>query len=104
VLLLLRPYVCIGGDFQGVLKPRNELEIERARKMGIPDITKIFSIDELAKGNVMFAATGVTDGTFLDGVQFKSWGATTHSIVMRSQSGTIRHIRAEHHFDRKPRY
>jgi fructose-1,6-bisphosphatase class II len=95
---------CIGGDFQGVLKPRNELEIERARKMGIPDITKIFSIDELAKGNVMFAATGVTDGTFLDGVQFKSWGATTHSIVMRSQSGTIRHIRAEHHFDRKPRY
>jgi fructose-1,6-bisphosphatase class II len=91
---------CIGGDFQGVLKPRNELEIERARKMGIPDITKIFSIDELAKGNVMFAATGVTDGTFLDGVQFKSWGATTHSIVMRSQSGTIRHIRAEHHFDR----
>ncbi len=95
---------CVGGDFQGILKPRNEEEIERARKMGIEDINKVFQIHELAAGNVMFAATGVTDGTFLDGVKFKSWGATTHSIVMRSESGTVRHIRAEHHFDRKPRY
>ncbi|MBL7664353.1 MAG: class II fructose-bisphosphatase [Bacteriovoracaceae bacterium] len=95
---------CIGGDFQGILKPRNSEEIERARKMGIPNINKVFSIDELSRGNVMFAATGVTDGTFLEGVRFKPWGAMTHSIVMRSESGTIRHIRAEHHFDRKPRY
>ncbi len=95
---------CVGGDFQGVLKPRNNEEIERAEKMGISDINKVFSIEELANGNVMFCATGVTDGSFLDGVRFKSWGATTHSIVMRSESGTIRHIRAEHHFDRKPRY
>ena len=52
----------------------------------------------------MFVATGVTDGSLLEGVKFKSWGATTHSIVMRSQSGTIRHISAQHQFDKKPRY
>ena len=52
----------------------------------------------------MFVATGVTDGSLLEGVKFKPWGAITHSIVMRSQSGTIRHIKAEHHFDKKPRY
>jgi fructose-1,6-bisphosphatase class II len=95
---------CMGGDFQGILKPRNEEEIERAKKMGIDDISRVFNIDDLASGNVMFVATGVTDGNFLDGVVFKPWGAQTHSIVMRSESGTIRHITADHHFDRKPRY
>jgi fructose-1,6-bisphosphatase II len=95
---------CMGGDFQGILKPRNEEEIMRAKKMGIDDITKVFKIDELARGNVMFCATGVTSGNFLRGVQFKPWGAITHSIVMRSASGTVRHIEAEHHFDTKPRY
>lgn len=95
---------CLGGDMQGVLKPRNEEEIERARKMGIEDINKIYSMEELASGNVMFVATGVTDGSLLEGVKFKPWGAITHSLVMRSQSGTIRTITAEHHFDKKPRY
>lgn len=95
---------CLGGDFQGILKPRNQSEIERALKMGIDDINRIFKINDLARGNVMFCATGVTDGNFLDGVRFKAWGCTTHSLVMRSESGTIRHIRAEHHFDKKPRY
>ncbi len=95
---------CMGGDFQGILKPRNEEEIERARKMGVLDINKVFHIEDLARGNVMFCATGVTTGNFLRGVQFKPWGALTHSIVMRSQSGTIRHITAEHHFDKKPHY
>ena len=52
----------------------------------------------------MFVATGVTTGNFLQGVRFKPWGAITHSIVMRSSSGTVRHIEAEHHFDTKPRY
>lgn len=94
----------MGGDFQGVLKPRSDDEIERARKMGISDINKIFGIDDLASGNVMFCATGVTDGTFLKGVRFTSWGCHTNSIVMRSESGTIRHIQAEHRFDTKPRY
>jgi fructose-1,6-bisphosphatase class II len=95
---------CLGGDFQGILKPRNQEEIQRALKMGIDDMNRIFQINDLAKGNVMFCATGVTQGTFLDGVIFKSWGCYTHSLVMRSESGTIRHIRAEHHFDKKPRY
>jgi fructose-1,6-bisphosphatase class II len=95
---------CMGGDFQGVLKFRSEDEKERALKMGVKDFDKVYAIDELAAGNVMFVATGVTTGTFLDGVQFKPWGATTHSIVMRSESGTIRHIQAEHRFDTKPRY
>lgn len=95
---------CIGGDFQGILKPRNNEEIERAKTMGVKDINKIYQIDELASGNVMFCATGVTDGNFLKGVQFKPWGAITYSVVMRSESGTIRTITAEHHFDKKPRY
>lgn len=95
---------CMGGDFQGVLKPRNNDEIIRAKAMGIDDMNKVFYLEDLAKGNVMFCATGVTDGSFLDGVLFKPWGCLTHSIVMRSETGTIRHIRAEHHFDKKPRY
>ena len=95
---------CVGGNFQGILRPRNAEEIKRAQQMGINDINKVWNIDELAQGNVMFAATGVTDGSFLQGVKFKSWGAQTSSIVMRSESGTIRHIEAAHHFDTKPRY
>lgn len=95
---------CLGGDFQGILHPRNEDEIMRAKKMGVDDIGKVFQIEELASGNVMFCATGVTDGSLLEGVKFKKWGAITQSIVMRSESGTIRHIRGEHHFDKKPRY
>lgn len=95
---------CLNGEFQGILKPRNQGEVERALKMGIDDINRVFKIDDLAKGNLMFVATGVTTGNFLDGVVFKPWGCLTHSLVMRSESGTIRHIRAEHHFDKKPRY
>lgn len=95
---------CLGGDFQGIFKPRNEEEIQRALAMGISDIHKVLHLNDLASGNVMFCATGVTDGNFLEGVKFKSWGAKTHSIVMRSETGTIRHVRAEHYFDKKPRY
>jgi fructose-1,6-bisphosphatase/sedoheptulose 1,7-bisphosphatase-like protein len=94
----------MGGDFQGILKPRNNDEIVRAKRMGVEDLNKVLSIDDLARGDVLFCATGVTTGSLLDGVFFKSWGAMTHSIVMRSETGTIRHIRAEHHFDKKPRY
>jgi fructose-1,6-bisphosphatase class II len=95
---------CMGGDFQGCLKFRNPEEKARATKMGCGDGDRIYRIDELAQGNVMFCATGVTQGTFLDGVRFSSGGATTHSVVMRSESGTVRFIQAEHHFDRKPQY
>jgi fructose-1,6-bisphosphatase class II len=95
---------CIGGEIQGRLRPRNQSEIDRMEKMGITDPNKIYQTGELASGNVMFAATGVTTGKFLQGVRFTSWGARTSSMVMRSSSGTIRHIEADHHFDRKPRY
>ncbi len=95
---------CTGGNMQGRLKFRKPEEEERARKMGIKDPHKIFAIEEMAKGNVMFCATGVTTGNFLTGVRFTPGGAETHSIVMRSESGTIRHVRAEHRFDKKPSY
>lgn len=93
---------CVGGDLQGRLRPRNEEEAERARRMGIEDLDKIFGLEELAKGDVMFAASGVTSGDFLKGVRFFKGGAMTHSVVMRSKSGTLRYIESEHRFDRKP--
>jgi fructose-1,6-bisphosphatase class II len=95
---------CVGGDMQGRLKPRNEREIERAKKMGLMDINKKFSIEELAAGDVMFAATGVTDGDYLQGVHFVPGGATTQSVVMRSKSRTIRVINTTHYFEHKPNY
>lgn len=95
---------CVGGDMQGRLKPRNDDEIARAKKMGIKDINKIYHIEELAKGDVMFAATGVTDGDFLRGVRFFGGGAETHSVVMRSKTMTIRYITATHYFEHKPSY
>jgi fructose-1,6-bisphosphatase class II len=95
---------CVGGDMQGRLRYRNEEERARAEKMGIRDHEKIYRLDELAQGHVMFAATGVTDGAFLRGVHFRGGGASTTSVVMRSKSGTVRFIEAEHTFDRKPNY
>jgi fructose-1,6-bisphosphatase class II len=95
---------CVEGDMQGRLKPRNPQEIERARKMGIHDINKKFSLEELASGDVMFAATGVTDGDYLKGVHFFQGGATTQSIVMRSKTRTIRILDTTHHFAYKPEY
>ena len=95
---------CINGDMQGRLRPRNDDEIARAKKMGITDINKVYKIDELAHGHLMFAATGVTNGDFLKGVRYFGGGASTHSLVMRSLSGTVRYIEAVHHFDTKPKY
>ena len=95
---------CVGGEFQGRLAPRNNEEIERAKKMGVADIKKKFKIDELAAGDVMFAATGVTDGDYLQGVHFFAGGATTQSVVMRSRTRTVRIINATHFFDHKPNY
>jgi fructose-1,6-bisphosphatase class II len=94
---------CLGGDFQGRLKYRNESEKERALKMGIKDLNAKFNIDQLAPGSVMFVATGVTDGPLLKGVKFKSLGrASTHSLVMRSKTGTIRFVEASHNLGIKP--
>ena len=102
---------CIGGDFQGQLvfskkgqsDSLDHSQIERAKKqMGITDPDKIYKIHELARGNVMFCATGVTDGSMLKGVKFLGGAkATTHSLVMRSETGTIRHIEASHDFTKK---
>ena len=95
---------CVGGDMQGRLKPRNQQEIERARAMGIKDINKKLSLEELAGGEVMFAATGVTDGDYLKGIHFFGGGATSQSVVMRSKTRTIRVIDAVHYFEFKPKY
>ena len=95
---------CVGGDMQGKLRYRSDAERERARAMGIADPEKVFRIDELARGDVMFAATGVTNGDFLKGVRFTGDGARTHSVVMRSRTGTVRYIETEHHFQHKPNY
>jgi fructose-1,6-bisphosphatase II len=95
---------CCGGDMQGRLKPRNQEEVERAAKMGIKDIERVWKLDELAHGDVMFAATGVTGGDFLRGVRYFGGGAKTHSVVMRSKSGTVRYLETNHHFNRKPNY
>lgn len=89
---------CRGGDFHGRLVFRKDEEKERARKMGIEDLSRIYGIHDLAKGNVMFCATGVTQGTFLNGIRFFSGGAISHSVVMRSETGTIRYIETHHHF------
>jgi len=95
---------CAGGELQGRLKWRSDDELARGLKMGIKDKDRIYTTEELAQGHVMFAATGVTTGYLLDGVRFIGGGATTESIVMRSKSGTVRQIKATHHFDTKPRY
>jgi fructose-1,6-bisphosphatase class II len=95
---------CLRGEFQGQLVAIGEDQVERAQKMGYENLDKIYRTADLAGGNVMFVATGVTDGSLLKGVKFKAGGATTHSIVMRSASGTIRNITAQHSFDRKPIY
>lgn len=96
---------CRGGDFVGKLVYKDEAEKARATRMGIKDLNKIFGIHELAKGNVMFCATGITQGAFLNGIRLVHGGAYSHSIVMRSETGTVRYIQTEHRFvDGKPRY
>src|SRR5712664_4140835 len=85
---------CIGGQMQGRLLFRNDTERQRAQRWGITDLTRKYSMVDLAHGDVMFAATGLTDGTMLRGVRRFFGGAITHSMVMRSKSGTVRLIEA----------
>jgi fructose-1,6-bisphosphatase II / sedoheptulose-1,7-bisphosphatase len=92
---------CIGGFMQGRLLFRNDDERERARHFGIKDFDRKYGLHDLAHGEVMFAATGVTTGTMLQGVRRFAGGALTHSMVMRSKSGTVRFIEARHNFQRK---
>ena len=93
---------CIGGQMMGRLVFRNDDEKRRARKMGITDFNRKYSLHELAGGDVMFSATGVTDGAMLRGVSRVPDGAQTNSVVMRSRTGTVRMIEAEHNFSRAP--
>ncbi len=92
---------CIGGQMQGQLLFEDDTQIARALTMGITDPSRIYTIEEMAKGNVMFSATGVTSGPMLNGVRRVGHGAVTHSIVMRSKSGTVRYIEGHHNFAKK---
>ncbi len=93
---------CIGGQMQGRLVFRNDAEKERAARAGIKDLKKKYEMNELAHGDVMFAASGVTNGAMLRGVRLFPGGALTHTVVMRSRTGTVRYIEAHHNFRRKP--
>ena len=93
---------CLGGEIIGKLLPQNDEELERCKKMGI-DVNKVLRMEDLVKGDdAIFAATGVTDGELLRGVQFKGSHATTHSVVMRAKSGTVRFIEGRHSLHKKP--
>ncbi len=92
---------CIGGQMIGRLIFRNDEEKERAARLGVTDLTRTYTMTEMADGDVMFAATGVTDGSMLRGVRRTATGATTESLVMRSKTGTVRVIHASHDFTRK---
>ncbi|MFM2148955.1 MAG: fructose,6-bisphosphatase [Pseudomonadota bacterium] len=93
---------CIGGQMQGQLMFENDEQIARAREMGITDPNRIYGLEDMAKGDVMFAATGVTTGPMLRGVRRTAGAAVTHSIVMRSKSGTVRYVEGHHNFALKP--
>jgi fructose-1,6-bisphosphatase II / sedoheptulose-1,7-bisphosphatase len=93
---------CIGGQMQGRLLFRNDDEKGRAKRIGIKDLNRKYEMNDLAKGDVMFAASGVTNGAMLRGVRYFAGGAITHTVVMRSRTGTVRYIEAHHNFRRKP--
>jgi fructose-1,6-bisphosphatase II len=95
---------CAGGDMQARLAPLTQDEKDQCYAHGLTDLKKKYTLDELIGGDVMFAATGVTTGDYLDGVRFFRGGATTNSVVMRSQTRTVRYLQTSHHFDFKPVY
>ncbi len=92
---------CLGGQMQGRLLFEDEAQAARARDMGVADPKRKYDLAEMAKGDVMFAATGVTTGPMLRGVRRFATGAVTHSLVMRSKSGTVRYVEAHHNFATK---
>ncbi len=94
---------CLGGEIQGKLRFQNNEERERATRMGVKDLDKTYKSNDLAMGHeLMFCATGVTDGELLDGVRFSREGSNTHSVVMRLQTRTIRFIETFHHYHSGP--
>jgi fructose-1,6-bisphosphatase II len=95
---------CLGGELQGRLLPADDAQIERCKKMGIEDPSKILMMDDLVAGDdCIFAATGVTDSELMKGVQFTAQGGQTHSVVMRAKCGTVRFVEGIHSFKKKPK-
>ncbi len=93
---------CLGGEIQGKLVPSNQQELDRCIRMGL-DVNRVFRMEDLVKGDdAIFAATGVTDGELLRGVQFKGAYAESHSLVMRAKSGTVRFVEGRHSLKKKP--
>jgi fructose-1,6-bisphosphatase II / sedoheptulose-1,7-bisphosphatase len=88
---------CVGGQMQGRLVFRNEEEVARARRWGIEDLERVYTLEEMASGDCIFAATGVTDGSLLKGVHRGRGCTTTESIVMRASTGTVRRVSTEYH-------
>lgn len=95
---------CLGGEMQARLQIRNESDAAQLRALDIFDVKRKYTLSDLASGAVMFAATGVTPGDYLSGVRYVRGGAISHSVVMRSATGTVRFIEAHHHFDLDPAY
>ena len=91
---------CVGGQFEGRLLFRNDDEKARAKKWGVADLDRIYKLSDLVKGDAIFAATGVTDGSLLEGVKRRKDCMTTESVVMRASSGTVRWVKGEHHKDK----
>ena len=87
---------CVGGQMQGRLVFRNDDEVARARRWGIDDLERIYTLEDMAKGDCIFAATGVTDGSLLEGVHRRQGCTTTESIVMRASTGTVRRVSTEY--------
>lgn len=94
---------CLGGEMQCRLYPEDEEEYNRVLQMGIGDVKKLLTMDDLVKGDdVVFSATGITDGSLLKGVVFHGGSADTHTLIMRAKTGTVRFIEATHIFAKKP--
>lgn len=96
---------CAGGQLLARLAPTDQHEVSQARTVGPVDLKKVYTAEDLVSGpNVMFAATGVTDGDMLNGVRYRADGASTHSLVMRSATRTRRFVVTEHYFEENPDY
>jgi len=95
---------CLDGEMQARVKPRNETEAQQLREVGVFEFGRKYVLDELVRGSVIVAATGVTPGDYLAGVRYVKGGAVTNSVVMRSATRTVRFMDAYHRFDRKPQY